>query len=176
MAKSRGRKYYEGDIHFDFNGNMLRHTRSSYYGKYNIPKDDIRGSGKDITVKWNDKWHDLTGFDFDIEAFAPKQLNSWDSKFYVATLSNGPRKPNYRFKDELKIIGYGRGRSSTYMRFKSTTDQKEYYVFANDFVSYFVDKMVHGKLQAEFTFCKRGGMQGLTIVEEKAEIVEESGD
>lgn len=64
-------------------------------------------------------------------------------------------KDNYEFEDTLVYSGYGRGRSSVTMDFKSKTDEKNYSMFISDFDSV-VSEMVNGEVKGKFTFVKKG--------------------
>lgn len=74
-------------------------------------------------------------------------------------------KDNYEFKDRLEYYGYGRGRSSITMDFKSTTDGKRYSMFISDFDDIVCD-LENGIIEGKFTFVKKGRNFGLKRIED----------
>ena len=76
-------------------------------------------------------------------------------------------KPNKIFDDELEYIGYGRGRSSIKLYFKSRLSNKEYEMFMSDFNKLMIDGKFDNPLKGKFTFCKRGLNYGIKLIEKE---------
>lgn len=85
--------------------------------------------------------------------------NYWDECYY---------EPNRNFYDELKYIGYGRGRSSVKIYFESIISHKRYEMFMKDFDILMQNGKFGSFLKGQFTFCKKGANYGIKMLEEYA--------
>jgi len=72
-------------------------------------------------------------------------------------------KPNFEFEDTLEYVGYARGRSAAYLKFRSKRNQKNYCMFMTDFDGC-AHSLIFGELEGRFTFIKRGQNYGLQFL------------
>lgn len=72
-------------------------------------------------------------------------------------------RPNYVFEDTLEYVGYARGRSAAYLKFRSKRNEKTYSMFMTDFDNC-AHSLIFGELEGKFTFIKRGQNYGLQFL------------
>lgn len=74
-------------------------------------------------------------------------------------------RDNYEFEAKMKVVGWGRGRSSITFTLVDENDVK-YPTFASTFYE-MIPHMSNGEISGTFTFCKRGQNYGLKLVSAK---------
>jgi hypothetical protein len=74
-------------------------------------------------------------------------------------------RDNYEFEAHLKVVGWGRGRSSITFTLVDTNGVK-YSTFASTFYE-MIPHMSCGEIRGTFTFCKKGQNYGLKLISAK---------
>lgn len=161
---TKKRKYYVGDIPFDCFGNLLHYP---YQHFHHLKPENLRNNEIWISQGYPATFKKVVYSDKElaVEIYStPKTVSTWDNTLYIGQCKSGVTIPNYNFKDKLKISGHSRGRSAIYFHFTSLTTERTYTCFIKDFEEFFVNRMVKGEIEDNFTFCKRGGNYGITVV------------
>ena len=159
------RKYFEGYVDFDIEGNVLRDSYNRRQFKIYADEFISYDGNKKLVIKKNNNIYDLSEYDFEKVEFYPQPQKeySWSNKgdrFVIGYVAGGLKKKNFAFTDKLLY-------KSSYQNgaiFSSMTTKKEYYVTQRHFDEYFVPRMVNGIITDTFTFAKHGSVCWLTVV------------
>ena len=75
-------------------------------------------------------------------------------------------KKNFKFHDTLEISGMEHGQSAKYLLLVSMTTGKKYTMFVRDVIDMIRNATIdHGKIEAWWTFTKRGQNYGVAVLE-----------
>lgn len=160
-------KLYDGDVAFDYQGNAMGYL--PYQRKLQVKSDQIDGiyfleDVWDSTVKAYVKRKSVYNLgELNFDQYPLPTIANWNGDVYVGGIDNCMMIKNFIWDDEMKFIDYHRGQYSVGMKFISTRNGKEYYVFLSNFAE-FVSEMVHGIVKGNFTFTKRGSKIGLRLL------------
>jgi len=81
--------------------------------------------------------------------------------YYQQQQGNYREEDNHVFTDKLEYSGY----FGSHISFKSLITGRKYHMFLSDFHKMMMKKlMVDNVIEGEFTFCKKGSVQGVKMI------------
>lgn len=93
---------------------------------------------------------------FDTNGDLLDRLYSW-----IQQQGNYKEEDNHVFKDRMQYVGY----SGSHITFKSLMTGRKYGMFMSDFnIMMLAEKLEHNVIEGEFTFTKKGRVQGLKMI------------